>query len=308
MLNKHSRKRIIFLGTPDFAVASLEKLLLENYTIVAVVTAPDKPAGRGQTIQYSDVKKCALSHGIPVLQPVSLKNPEFIEELRSYQADLQVVVAFRMLPEVVWNMPPLGTINVHGSLLPKYRGAAPINWAIIRGEKQTGVTTFLLKHQIDTGDILLNKVVPILASDNFGTMYEKLKHAGAELLHDTLQKYFSGDVQPTYQDDSESTHAPKIFKETCILDFHNEVEDVHNLIRGLAPRPTAFTYLKEKVFKIYESDFAIEEHHLNPGEIITDQKTFLKFACKNGYLIAKNVQLEGKKAMKIEEFLRGYKW
>lgn len=308
MSNIYSGKRIIFLGTPDFAVASLEKLIQENYTIVAVVTAPDKPSGRGQQIQFSDVKKCAINHGIPVLQPVSLKNPAFVEELRSYQADLQVVVAFRMLPELVWNMPPLGTINVHGSLLPKYRGAAPINWAIINGEKETGVTTFLLKHQIDTGDILLNKVVPILEEDNFGTMYEKLKHAGAELLHETLQKYLSGDIHPTFQNDLESTHAPKIFKEHCLIDFNNEAKQIHNLIRGLAPKPTAFTYLKEKVLKIYESSFTEEEHNLPPGEIVTDQKSFLKFACKNGFLEAKNVQLEGKKAMKIDEFLRGYKW
>lgn len=307
MSNNYKDKRIVFLGTPDFAVESLKKLIDENYNVVAVITAPDKPSGRGQNIRMSDVKMYANDQKIPVLQPTNLKSKKFLDELKSFKADIQVVVAFRMLPEVVWNMPEYGTVNVHGSLLPRYRGAAPINWAIINGEKVTGVTTFLLKHKIDTGDILLQKKVEILPEDNFGSMYEKLKWAGADLLHDTLQKYFSEDLNFISQIDIESTHAPKIFKEDCLINFNSKTEAVYNFIRGLSPIPTAFTHLNNKVFKVYESEITIENHEFEPGHLLTDSKSYMKYACLDGFIVLKKVQIEGKKMMDVGDFLRGYK-
>lgn len=308
MRNKEDLK-VIFLGTPDFAVASLKALVDNGFKVVAVVTAPDKPAGRGMQLKASAVKEYALTQNIPVLQPERLKNPEFLETLKSYQADLQVVVAFRMLPEAVWNMPSMGTINVHGSLLPYYRGAAPINWAIINGEQETGVTTFQLKHEIDTGDILLQHKEPILAEDNFGTMYHKLMEAGAQLLVTTLERLMKDDIQeqPQHLVDKE-THAPKIFKETCKIDWNQSAEQVHNLIRGLSPVPTAFTQLGDKQLKIFESAIEIADHDLAPGTAESDGKSFLKYATPDGWLHCKEVQYEGKKKMPVADFLRGYRF
>jgi methionyl-tRNA formyltransferase len=302
--------RIIFLGTPDFAVASLKALIDAGAHVVAVVTAPDKPAGRGMQLQQSAVKQYALSQNLPVLQPEKLKNPEFLAELASYKADLQVVVAFRMLPVVVWDMPPMGTINVHGSLLPQYRGAAPINWAIINGETETGVTTFKLKHEIDTGDILLQKKVDIMPGDNVGSLYEKLMYAGAELLVTTVKGLAAGQPEEIPQADipvDKLKAAPKIFKEHTRIDWTKSVQDVHNLIRGLSPYPAAFTILQDKTFKIYSSHTESETSGLSPGTYDTDGKTYLRFAAADGWLYADEVQQEGKKRMDIASFLRGFR-
>ena len=299
------------MGTPEFAVASLEALIDAGYNVVAVVTMPDKPAGRGLNLQQSAVKQYAVSKDIPVLQPEKLKDPAFIEELRSYKADLQVVVAFRMLPVIVWDMPPMGTINVHGSLLPHYRGAAPINWAIINGEKETGITTFKLKHEIDTGDILLQERMEITSTDNAGTVHDKLKAIGASLLVETVNGLVNNIIaekpQASFSIDS-LKHAPKLFTETCNINWEADVEDIYNLIRGLNPYPAAFTKLHNKKLKIF--DCSIEHHKdvMQPfGEPVTDGKTFLKFAAKNGYIVVKELQLEGKKKLKVEDFLRGYR-
>lgn len=304
--------RIIFMGTPDFAVASLKALLDAGENVVAVVTTPDKPAGRGQKMHQSAVKQFAESHHIPVLQPEKLRAAEFIETLKSYQADLQVVVAFRMLPEIVWNMPPLGTINVHASLLPQYRGAAPINHAIINGEKESGVSTFLLQHEIDTGNILLSKKVEILESDNAGTLHDKLMEAGAETLIKTIAGLKTNTLTPIPQEDiisAELKHAPKIFKEDCLIDWNDTTEKVFNKIRGLSPYPAAYTLLNGKVLKIYEvtkEDFT--NNTLAAGSYDTDGKTYLKFATTNGLINLVSIQIEGKKRMTISDFLRGYRF
>jgi methionyl-tRNA formyltransferase len=300
---------IIFMGTPDFAVTSLKALVENGYNILAVVTAPDKPAGRGMQLKGSAVKEYALSQEIPVLQPDKLKNPEFIATLQSLKADLQIVVAFRMLPEVVWDMPPLGTVNVHASLLPQYRGAAPINWAIINGETETGVTTFRLKHEIDTGNVLLQEKVEILPEDNIGTVYEKLMHEGAALLLKTVEGLINETIHeaPQNQSDAVLKHAPKIFKEDCQIYWRNGVVAIHNLIRGLSPVPAAYTFIQDKQLKIYDSRYEAVETHKPYGEIETDGKTHLRFAAKDGWLYALDVQYEGKKRMKIEEFLRGFR-
>lgn len=308
-MNDNKYPRIIFLGTPDFAVASLSALVANNFNVVAVVTAPDKPAGRGRQLKASAVKEYSINNNLPVLQPEKLKDPAFLAILKSYNADLQVVVAFRMLPEVVWNMPPLGTINVHGSLLPNYRGAAPINWAIINGENETGVTTFKLKHAIDTGDILLQSAIPILHTDNMGSMYNKLMHLGAELLVKTLHGIVNNTLVATPQHFSPTNkHAPKIFKEDCLINWEYNGQDIVNKIRGLSPIPVAFTYLNEKSLKIYEAIFEPEEHTATIGTFKTDHKSYIKFACKDGWVIPKMVQLEGKKSMTVEDFLRGYQF
>ncbi len=305
--------RIIFMGTPEFAVASLDALVKHGYNIVGVVTAPDKPAGRGMKMNESAVKKYAVEQNLHILQPEKLKNPEFIEELKSLKADLQIVVAFRMLPEVVWNMPPLGTVNVHGSLLPQYRGAAPINWAVINGEKETGVTTFKLKHEIDTGDILLQESFPIGEDDTAGEVHDHMKEVGAKLLVKTVEGLMNGTLVEKTQSSvvsSESAilkHAPKIFTETCKIDFSKTVNEVHNLIRGLSPFPGAFTTLHDKMLKIYRSKKEITTQVL-PAEFVTDGKTYLKFACSDGYVHLLEIQLEGKKKMLIEDFLRGYRF
>ncbi|MBD1428536.1 methionyl-tRNA formyltransferase [Sphingobacterium litopenaei] len=303
--------RIVFMGTPDFAVASLKALLDAGENVVAVITAPDKPAGRGQKLNKSAVKVFAEANALPVLQPEKLRDPQFIEELKSYNADLQVVVAFRMLPEMVWNMPPMGTINVHASLLPQYRGAAPINHAVINGEKQSGVTTFLLQHEIDTGNILLSTKVDIAETDNAGILHDKLMNAGAETLIKTIEGLRNNTIKPIPQEDfkiEDLKHAPKIFKEDCLIDWNNSTEKIYNLIRGLSPYPTAFTYLHGKVLKVYEAEKEIQSHQKESGTYETDGKTYLKFATNDGFINLKMIQIEGKKRMEINEFLKGYRF
>lgn len=303
--------RIIFMGTPEFAVPSLNKLYEAGYDIVGVVTAPDKPAGRGMQLSESAVKKYAVENNLSVLQPEKLKDPVFIETLRSLNADLQVVVAFRMLPEIVWNMPPLGTINLHASLLPQYRGAAPINWAIINGEKQTGVTTFKLQHQIDTGNILLQEKIPVADDETAGSLHDKMMYTGAQLLLQTIRQIENGTiqemVQPSTADLSVLKSAPKIFNETCEINWNQPIDKIYNLIRGLSPYPTAFTYLDEKKLKIFSSEKEKTNESNEPGKILTDHKTFLKFCATDGYISLKEIQLEGKKRMNIQDFLRGYR-
>jgi methionyl-tRNA formyltransferase len=302
--------RIVFFGTPDFAVGTLSALKNAGANIVAVVTMPDKPAGRGRQLQESAVKQYAVANNLPVLQPEKMKSPEFLEQLTALAADLQVVVAFRMMPEVVWNMPPMGTINVHGSLLPQYRGAAPINRAIMNGETITGVTTFKLKHEIDTGDILLQQTVPILPEDNAGTIHDKLMVAGAELLVRTVQGLATGTLEEIPQSSvtaNELKHAPKIFREDTIIDWNKSAITVHNLIRGLSPYPAASTTLREKTLKIYSADFKLEPHSEPPGTMQTDHSSFLRFAAADGWIYATELQAEGKKRMGITEFLRGFR-
>ena len=305
--------RIIFLGTPDFAVATLDAMVQHNLDVVAVVTAPDKPAGRGMKLQQSAVKKYAVEHHIPVLQPEKLKNEEFLEILKSYHADLQVVVAFRMLPEVVWNMPPLGTINVHASLLPNYRGAAPINWAIINGENSSGVTTFKLKHEIDTGDILLQEKVEIAETDNAGILHDKLMTTGAHLLVKTIDELQNNTLKITPQTSlasnivQEFKHAPKIFTETCKIDWSKSTAEVYNLIRGLSPYPAAFTIVNNKKMKLFDVEKTIEKHTFDTGKIETDHKKYIHIYCADGYVSVKKLQLEGKTQMFVEDFLRGNK-
>jgi len=303
--------RIVFLGTPEFAVASLAALLEAGFNVVGVVTAPDKPAGRGMQLQQSAVKQFAVRHNLPVLQPEKLKNPEFLEALKALQADVQIVVAFRMLPEVVWNMPPMGTINVHGSLLPQYRGAAPINWAIINGETTTGVTTFQLQHAIDTGNILLHASLPIGADTTAGELHDAMKVLGANTLVATLQGLMNGTIHPqpqhTLADASVLKHAPKIFTDTCKIDWQQNAVAIHNLIRGLSPFPGAFTTLQHKTCKIYRSKPMIAAHHLPQGSIDTDGKTYLRFACADGFIDVLELQLEGKKKLPVTAFLAGFR-
>jgi methionyl-tRNA formyltransferase len=306
--------RIIFMGTPEFAVASLDKLVQAGCNIAGVITAPDKPGGRGMELQQSAVKIYALQKGLYILQPEKLKNPDFLQQLKALNADIQVVVAFRMLPEVVWGMPPMGTINLHGSLLPQYRGAAPINWAIINGEKETGVTTFKLKQEIDTGDILLQQSFFIGENDTAGEVHDKMKEIGAGVLLQTIRGIADGALNEKPQlsiinlELSALHHAPKIFTETCNINWNKTAEDVYNLIRGLSPYPAAFTFLKDKKLKVYKADKINKVPAVLPGEIETDKKTYLQFACNKGYISVKEIQLEGKKKMNIADFLRGYKW
>jgi methionyl-tRNA formyltransferase len=298
--------RIVFMGTPDFAVASLAALVNAGYEVAAVVTAADKPAGRGQKLSESAVKKYALEHGLPVLQPIKLKDPEFIAALKAINADLHVVVAFRMLPEMVWTMPPKGTINLHGSLLPQYRGAAPINHAIINGEKESGVTTFFLKQEIDTGDIIDSRRVNIADDDTAGDLHDKLMVVGADLLVDTVKAIASGTYQEIPQDPAvEIKHAPKIFKDFCKVDWNQPVDAVYNLVRGLSPYPTAFTTLNDKNLKIFKAEVERKEPGIAAGGFLSDGKTYLKFATKDGFLKLTDLQYEGKKRMTVEEFLRG---
>src|SRR5688572_21411064 len=284
MVTKDS-PRIVFMGTPEFAVASLDALVKAGYNIVGVVTAPDKPAGRGMKLQESAIKKYAVDHGLKILQPEKLKSPEFLNELRELNADLQVVVAFRMLPEVVWNMPRMGTINLHGSLLPQYRGAAPINWAVINGERETGVTTFKLKHEIDTGNILLQEGFQIGEDDTAGDVHDKMKDLGAQLLIKTVKGLADGTLKETPQTSelihSPLKHAPKIFPDNSKIDFSKSVDEIYNLIRGLSPVPGAFTYLNGKTLKIIKSEKEINSPKSAAGQFETDTKTFLKFACTN---------------------------
>ncbi len=299
------------MGTPEFAVASLDALVKAGFNIVAVITAPDKPAGRGLKLTSSAVKQYAVDHNLNILQPEKLKNPDFIGALQNLKADLQVVVAFRMLPEIVWNMPPMGTINVHGSLLPQYRGAAPINWAVINGDEQTGVTTFKLKHEIDTGDILLQASMPITENETAGEVHDKMKELGAEILVKTIKEIATNSLQEKPQQifstSTDLRHAPKIFTENCKIDFTKTVNEVHNLIRGISPFPGAFTHVNGKLLKIYLSKKEITNHTQQAGSLISDETTFIKFACSNGYIHVLELQLEGKKKMKVVDFLRGNK-
>ncbi len=300
--------RIVFFGTPDFAVASLKALVDAGANVVAAVTAPDKPAGRGMQLQASAVKQYAVAHNLLVLQPEKLKAPDFIEQLIELKADVQVVVAFRMLPEQVWNMPLMGTINVHASLLPQYRGAAPINWAIINGETETGVTTFKLQHTIDTGNILMQQTISILPDDNVGSLYEKLMNAGADLLISTIQGMAEGSINELPQTPAATEkHAPKIFKEHLEIKWDRPVQGVHNLIRGLSPHPAAFTYLNGKLIKIYKSHYVVEFNEEVYGEYETDNKTYLRFSCIDGWLYVDELQQEGKKKMDITAFLLGFR-
>lgn len=306
---------MIFMGTPDFAVPSLKKLVEAGYEIAAVITAADKPAGRGMQLNESAVKKYALSKGLKILQPEKLKDPGFLNELQNLNADLQIVVAFRMLPEVVWNMPPMGTINLHGSLLPQYRGAAPINWAIINGEKETGVTTFKLQHAIDTGNILLQKKIAIGDTEIAGELHDRMMETGAELLLETINKLKENKLQeiPQSNTGNHSTdinpilHAPKIFTETCEIKWEKEVDEIYNLIRGLSPYPAAFTFLKGKKIKIFRAEKEISNVTEAAGSLISDHTSFLKFACNNGYISIKELQMEGKKKMNVDDFLRGWR-
>lgn len=299
--------RIVFMGTPEFAVPSLEILLQHGYDIPAVITAADKPGGRSG-LQESAVKKFALSHGLRVLQPEKLKNPEFLEELRALRADLQVVVAFRMLPEAVWNMPPLGTLNLHGSLLPKYRGAAPINWAIINGETETGVTTFLLRHEIDTGDVLFQEKMPIGENDTAGEVHDRMMVLGAQVVLRTVQAIERGEARPLPQSDAEATHAPKIFTETCRIDFAQPTARVHNFIRGLSPYPGAWTMLDGKTLKILQTlKTGPGAVALPPGQFVSDGKNYMKISTLDGFVEVLELQMEGKRRMSVKDFLNGYK-
>ncbi len=298
----------MFMGTPDFAVPTLQTLVEHKYNVVAVITAPDKPAGRGQKLNQSPVKEYAVAQGIPVLQPTNLKSEAFLEELRSYRANLQIIVAFRMLPEVVWAMPALGSFNIHASLLPQYRGAAPINWAIINGERETGVTSFFLKHEIDTGDLIYQERVPILEEDDFGSLYEKLKNKGAELALRTVQAIERNEVQPQPQVVSaETKHAPKIFKDTCEIYWDQPAGQVHNFIRGLSPYPAAWTRLNGKTFKVFKVETLEDAAYTSaPGSIHTDNKTFLHIQTAAGAIALLDLQMEGKKRMPVQDLLRGY--
>jgi methionyl-tRNA formyltransferase len=308
--------RIVFMGTPDFAVGSLRALVEGGYNVVAVVTMPDKPVGRHQSeLSQSAVKQYAVAHNIPVLQPEKLKDPDFLEELRSYRADLQVIVAFRMLPEAVWDMPPHGTFNLHASLLPQYRGAAPINWAIINGDTETGVTTFLLDHEIDTGRIIHQARTPISEEDNVETVHDRLRDIGAGVVTQTVDDIIAGNIRPIDQDtlttDTEIRHAPKIFKDTCRLAFDLSVKRAFDFVRGMSPYPAAWTELVEEngkrtMLKIYATTREETSVAEAPGTVLTDGKTYFKIAFPDGYLALTQLQLAGKKRMTVTDFLRGY--
>lgn len=312
---KAKELRIVFMGTPDFAVASLAALFENDYLVVGVVTAPDKPAGRGQKLQQSAVKTFALAHHLPVLQPEKLKDEGFLHELKSLNPDLQVIVAFRMLPEVVWKLPSMGTFNLHGSLLPRYRGAAPLNWAIMNGDTESGVTTFLLKQEVDTGNILFSEKVPVSKDETVGELHDQLMVIGAALVMKTVDALAEGSAIPIPQAEleiePERLHAPKIFKEDCRIDWTREALQNHNKIRGLSPYPTAWTELaapsKENIsLKIFRTILEETVHPEEPGTILSDQKKWMKIACTNGFLSVTDLQLAGKKRMGIEEFIRGF--
>ena len=311
--------KIIFFGTPDFAVESLSRLVEGGYNIAAVVTMPDKPAGRGRQLQQSDVKRYAVEHGLPVLQPVSLKDEAFIEQLRSYGAQLFIVIAFRMLPEAVWQMPPLGTFNLHASLLPRYRGAAPINWAVINGDTETGVTTFFLKHEIDTGDVIQQRSCPIARHDNVEDVHDRLMAMGADMVLETVDAIIAGTVKPIPQDQlltagQQATPAPKIFKDTCRIDWSRPAEALYNHIRGLSPYPAAWTTLTDrqgnevttlKIFATSEPQPMGAGEQPAPGTIQADRKR-LRVACADGWLEVLSLQQSGKKRMDTDAFLRGF--
>ena len=314
----HSKEiRIVFMGTPDFAVGSLKALVENGYHVVGVITAPDKPAGRGQQLGESAVKKYAVANNLKVLQPEKLKNPEFIDELENLKADLQIVVAFRMLPEIVWSMPPMGTFNLHASLLPQYRGAAPLNWAIINGETETGITTFLLSHEIDTGQIIFQEKVLIGENDSVGDLHDRMMNVGADLVLKTVDALAEDKIVPIDQEQlidhlDSIKQAPKIYKDDCRIDWARDTESVRNLIRGLSPYPAAWTELvhpeKDEILsaKIYAASRDHSSLPAAPGTIQTDGKKYLKIACPDGWLSVTDIQLSGKKRMKIDELLRGF--
>lgn len=304
------------MGTPEFAVPSLRALVAGGYRVVAVVTTPDKPAGRGQKVHQSDVKVAALELGLPVLQPEKLRAPEFVEAMRALQPDLGIVIAFRMLPEVIWSMPRLGTFNLHASLLPQYRGAAPINWAIINGERETGVTTFLLNHEIDKGAILAQARMPILPEDNVGTMYDKLMHRGTELVLDTVERLAAGDVTPVAQpeyDDGQLKPAPKLFKEDCRIDWSLPGLRIVDFVRGLSPYPAAWSGVVRDgesepatSVKIFTARFEAARHGEQPGSLFSDGRT-LRVACADGWIWLDELQMAGKKRLPVRELLLGWR-
>lgn len=311
--------RIVYMGTPDFAVESLRQLVEGGYNVVGVITMPDKPMGRhGSVLQPSPVKQYAVEKGLQVLQPVNLKDEAFVEELRSLKADLQIVVAFRMLPEVVWNMPPMGTFNLHASLLPQYRGAAPINWAIINGDTETGITTFFLQHEIDTGEVIQQVRVPIADEDNVEVIHDKLMNLGGRLVTETVDAILAGEVKPVPQEElmklsqEELRPAPKIFKDTCRIDWTKGVKGVYDFVRGLSPYPAAWTELvgadgSSQVLKIFQTEKNFFSHGEKIGTVSTDGKTYLRVALADGYLNILSLQLAGKKRMPVADFLRGFK-
>ena len=309
--------RIVYMGTPDFAVEALRQLVEGGYNVVGVITMPDKPAGRGHKIQYSPVKQYALEQNLPLLQPEKLKDEAFVQALREWKADLQIVVAFRMLPEVVWNMPRLGTFNLHASLLPQYRGAAPINWAVINGDTETGVTTFFLTHEIDTGKIIRQRHLPIADTDDVETVHDALMVMGAGLVTETVDLLLDGktDAIPQeefYKDAAELRPAPKIFKDTCHIDWNQPVKNIYDFVRGLSPYPAAWTELisedgKRLALKIYQAEKRPAEHNFPVGSIHTDHKSYIDVAVKDGFLRLRSLQLAGKKRMNITDFLNGFK-
>lgn len=316
MKSKGKELRIVFMGTPEFAVTSLRRLVEEGYRIVGVVTTPDKPAGRGQKLHESDVKRYAVQAGLPVLQPVKLKDPEFVEAFRALEADLAIVIAFRMLPEVIWSMPRLGTFNLHASLLPQYRGAAPINWALINGEKQSGVTTFLLNSEIDKGNIIGQIATDIAPDENVGQLYDRLMHIGSGLVCETVEKLADGRVEPVIQShipDHELKPAPKIFKEDCRIDWHAEGKRIVDFVRGLSPYPAAWSSLRDdrgaeiNTLKIFKTSFVPAPRPAPAGSIQTDGKSYVKVACKDGWTFIDELQMAGKKRMPVKELLLGLK-
>ncbi|MBV6654837.1 MAG: methionyl-tRNA formyltransferase [Mameliella sp.] len=299
--------RIVFMGTPDFAVPSLDILVQEGYDVVGVITATDKHGGRGKKqLLESPVKKYAVSKGIPVLQPKNLKSPEFIEELRALNANLQIVVAFRMLPEVVWNMPEIGTFNLHGSLLPRYRGAAPINWAVINGDQETGVTTFFIRHEIDTGDVLLQESLPIGPHETAGEVHDRMMVLGAGVVLKTVKRLEEGNYSLKKQEESQATKAPKIFRETCEIDFSQSVKKVHNFVRGLSPYPAAWTSYDGKQVKVLRARYEETTISESPGTFSSDNKSWIKIAAIDGYLLVDELQMQGRKRMNTRDFLNGY--
>ena len=308
--------KIVYMGTPDFAVESLRCLVEGGYNVVGVITMPDKPAGRGHKLQFSPVKQYALEHSLPLLQPEKLKDEAFVEALREWKADLQIVVAFRMLPEVVWNMPRLGTFNLHASLLPQYRGAAPINWAVINGDTETGITTFFLRHEIDTGEVIQQVRIPIADTDDVGIVHDKLMMLGGKLVTETVDAILNDAVKPIPQEEmavvGELRPAPKIFKDTCRIDWNQPVKRIYDFIRGLSPYPAAWSELVQPdgetvVMKIFETEKIIQSHQLTPGTLLTDGKTYIHVAAADGIIGIRALQLPGKKRLKTDELLRGFR-
>lgn len=306
---KKEELRIVFLGNPDFALHHLQRLIEEGFNVIGVVSAPDRPAGRGMKLRSTPVGQYAKDHNIPLLQPKNLKSEDFQDELQALKADIQVVIAFRMLPVAVWDMPPMGTVNIHASLLPQYRGAAPINWAIINGETKTGVTSFKLKHQIDTGDILLQRSCEISSTDTAGSLHDKLMYLGADTIVDTLHGLLDESITEKPQaefEEAELKYAPKIFTEDCEIDWNKSALNIYNMVRGLSPYPVAFFMHNELRFKLYSCDHQKLDHNEDIGSLNTDNKTFAHIYCSDGYIILEELQMQGKQRMDIQTFLRGY--